>query len=371
MKKIIGICDLHNEPQLGELTAHRPLGSVSFLGRYGLIDFTLSNFSNSSIDRVYILARSGAARLRKHLGNGAIWTNNTKRGFVGLYINERGLANPTFNTDLNNIKENLNINDIDFDYAVVAPAYFLASMDFRPIINAHAESEADITVVYTKVDNADQDYFRCDKLRFGEDNKVIKSTKNLGRSPNADISLDTYIISKKAFKKMISDVSKVSELYSIKDMVNYYIEEEELDIRGYRFDGYVVPILSLNKYVEHSLNLLNYHIRNKLMLPEWPIYTTTHNTPPALYGRNADVENSFIANGAIIKGKVKNCIISREVVVEKDADLKNCIIFTHSEIGRGVKMEYVVCDKEAKVSHVEKLIGKEDEVIFIDQGAKI
>ena len=371
MKKIIGICDLHNDPQLGELTARRPLGSVSFLGRYGLIDFTLSNFSNSNIDRVYILARSGASRLRKHLGNGAIWTNNTKRGFVGLYINERGLANPAFNTDIANIKENLNIVDIDFDYAVVAPAYMLASMDFRPIIEEHAKSEADVTVIYSHVDNADQDFLRCDKLKLGDDNKIVKVSKNLGRAANADISLDTYIISKKAFKKIVTDQAKVSELYSIKDMINLFIEEEDLDIRGYRFEGFVVPILTLNKYVEHSLNLLNYHIRNKLMLPEWPIYTTTHNTPPALYGRNADVENSFIANGAIIKGKVKNCIISRDVVVEKDADLRNCIIFTHSEIGKGVKMEYVVCDKDAKVSHAEKLIGKEDEVIFIDQGARV
>ncbi len=371
MKKIIGICDLHNDPELGELTAKRPLGSVSFLGRYGLIDFTLSNFSNSNIDRVYILAKNGASRLRKHLGNGAIWTNNTKRGFVGLYLNEKGLANPTFNTDISNIKENLNINDIDFDYAIVAPSYMLASMDFRPIINAHEASEADVTVIYSHVDNADSDFIRCDKLKVSDDGSIAKVSKNLGRSANADISLDTYIISKKAFKKLISDSSKVSELYSIKDMINYYIEDESLIVKGYRFEGYVVPILSLNKYVEHSLDLLNYHIRNKLMLPEWPIYTTTHNTPPALYGRSADVENSFIANGAIIKGRVRNCIISRDVVIEKDADLRNCIIFTHSQIGKGVKMEYVVCDKDAKVSNVEKLIGKEDEIILIDQGARV
>ena len=52
MRRVIGICDLHNEPSLGGLTDKRPLGAVTFLGRYGLIDFALSNFSNSHIDRV-------------------------------------------------------------------------------------------------------------------------------------------------------------------------------------------------------------------------------------------------------------------------------------------------------------------------------
>ena len=46
MKKVIGICNLHDDPHLGLLTENRPCGSVSFLGRYGIVDFTLSNFSN-------------------------------------------------------------------------------------------------------------------------------------------------------------------------------------------------------------------------------------------------------------------------------------------------------------------------------------
>ena len=37
MSKVVAICNLHNEPSLGELTENRPLGTVSFLGRYGLM----------------------------------------------------------------------------------------------------------------------------------------------------------------------------------------------------------------------------------------------------------------------------------------------------------------------------------------------
>lgn len=370
MRRVIGICDLHNEPSLGGLTAKRPLGAVTFLGRYGLIDFTLSNFSNSHIDRVYVLIRKGIVAIKRHVGSGSIWTNNTKLGFVELLLNEKGLYNPEFNTDVNNIKYNVPLDELDFEYAVIAPSYFLSSMDFRPIIEAHIASGADITSVYKHVDNADKEYIRADKYKISGD-KVVKSAPNIGRSATADISLDTYVVSKKALKKIVNDASKYSEMFSIRDMINLFIEDEILDVRGYQFEGYVVPILNLQNYVDHSFDLLNYHIRNQLFLEDWPIYTTTHNTPPALYGKDADVQNSFVANGSIIKGKVRNCIISRDVVIEKDADLKNCIIFTQTHISRDTKLEYVLADKSVNFKEVKKLSGEPENIVYIKQGAKI
>ena len=370
MKRVIGICNLHNEPSLGGLTAKRPLGAVTFLGRYGLIDFTLSNFSNSHIDRIYVLVKNGIVALRRHVGSASIWTNNTKLGFIELLINEKGLYHPAFNTDINNIKYNVPVDELDFEYVVVAPSYFLSAMDFRPIIDAHEHSGADITCVYHHISDADKEYLGIDKYKFSGD-KIVKSGKNLGRTAEADISLDTYVISKKALKRMIADSTKVSELFSIRNMLNFYIEEETLDVRGYKFEGYVVPILTLKNYVDHSFDLLNYHVRVNLFIKDWPIYTTTHNTPPALYGKDADVQNSFIANGAIIKGRVHNSIISRDVVVEKGAELKNCIIFTKTEIAKDTKLEYVLADKNAHIKEVKKIVGDKDEVVYIKVGAKI
>lgn len=370
MNRIIGICDTHNEPQLGELTAKRPFGSVSFLGRYGLIDFALSNFSNSNIDRILVLVKSGVVALKRHVRSGAIWTHNTRLGYVDLLVNEKGLRNPATNTDINNLKANVPLDEVEFDYAVIAPTYFLSSMDFRPIIEVHKKSNADITVVYTHTNEADKEYLRMDKLTLNG-SKVEKTRKNLGRTKEANISLDTYIVSKKVLKKLMSDSEKISDLFSIKDMIRFYIEEQELDVRGYAFLGYVVPVLSYEDYVNHSFALLNYHIRSKLFLEDWPIYTTTHNTPPALYGKDADVQNSFVANGAIIKGKVRNSIISRDVVIEKGADINNCIIFTQTNVGENAKLKYVLADKSVNIHNVKTLSGEEDDVIYIKQGAKI
>lgn len=371
MNKVIGICNLHNEAHLGEITKNRPLGAVSFLGRYGIMDFTLSNFSNSHIDKVYILARKGALSVRKHIGSGAIWVNNTKLGHIELLINEKGLSNKPFNTDINNLREGLDLDELDFDYAVVAPSYMLSSMDYRPIIKSHVKSNADITAVYKHIENADKEYLKCDKYKFDANGKIDKVSKNIGRSGVADISLDTFIINKKVLRRLIEQAPKVSQLYSLQDMINFFIEEDKIVVKGYEFTGYVVPILSLQDYVNHSLELLNYKSRSQLFKPDWPIYTTTHNTPPALYHKDAEVSNSFIANGAIIKGKVIDSIISRDVVIEKGAEVKNCIIFTKTMVGRDVKLDHVLCDKKVTILNCKKLSGEKDEFVVIPQGAKI
>ena len=370
MSNVIGICNLHNEPHLGEITKNRPLAALSFLGRYGIIDFTLSNFSNSHIDRVYVLVRKGIVSIRKHIGSGSIWTNNTRLGHIELLINEKAISNKPFNTDLNNLKTVIDVEELDYEYAVIAPTHFLSSMDFRPIIEAHKNSGAQITAVYTHVNNANRQFVNCRKYKVDGD-KIVDSTRNFGRTEEADISLETYIINKKTLRKLLKDSEKVSQLYSINDMINFYINEKTLDINGYCFDGFVVPILTLDDYINHSLDLLNYHIRSKLFLEDWPIYTTTHNTAPALYGKDAEVQNSFIANGAIIKGKVINSIISREVVIEKNAEVKNSIIFTKTLVSKEVKLDHVLCDKNVKIINAKRISGTDDEVIVISQGANI
>ena len=83
------------------------------------------------------------------------------------------------------------------------------------------------------------------------------------------------------------------------------------------------------------------------------------------------MQNSFIANGAIIKGKVQNCIISRDVVVEKGAELRNCIIFTKTEISKDTKLEYVLSDKNVRIKEIKKITGDENNLVYIAQGAKI
>ena len=81
--------------------------------------------------------------------------------------------------------------------------------------------------------------------------------------------------------------------------------------------------------------------------------------------------NSIIGNGAIIKGTVENSVISRDVVIEEGAVVRNCILFTQTHVGKDTKMEYVLTDKSVKISEVKELKGKKDEVLYVKQGETV
>ena len=372
MNRVLGICNLHDTPSLGQLTKTRPLGALSFLSRYGLMDFTLSNFSNSQIDRVVILAENNATAILSHTQQGTAWINNTKTGYLRLAINEKMIDSPKFNTDVANMQMHYSIiRDSNPEYIIIAPTFFLMSLDFREVLEAHEESGAEASIVYVKTKNAKKEYINCDAFEITSNNVIDHTRVNVGETKTANISLETFVLNRETFDKLLEMAPKVSALYGIRKIINYAINRHLIVVNGYEYDGYVVPILSANDYVNKSFELLAYENRQKLFRDDWPIYTTTHNTPPALYGANADVKNSFVANGSIIKGKVENSIISRDVVVEEGAEVKNSIIFTHAKVGEKVKLKYVLADKHSVIKQVKRLSGEKEEVLVVTLGAKI
>ena len=186
-----------------------------------------------------------------------------------------------------------------------------------------------------------------------------------------NISLETFVFTRESFDKTIATAKKVSALYGIRKALNYAINHHRLIVNAYQFDGYVVPIMSSKDFIDRSFDLLAYENRAQLFNDNWPIYTTTHNTPPAFYGNKANVMNSIVGNGAIIKGTVENSIISRDVVVEEGAVVRNCILFTQTYVGKNKTLEYVLTDKNVKVVEVKELKGKKDDVLYVKQGETV
>lgn len=370
MTSVLGIINLHDGPHLGPLTEHRPLCAVSFLGRYGLIDFSLSNFTNSHISKVFILIEENIHAVREHIQDGSIWIHNTKTGFQRGLLNEKFIMNKKFNTDVANLSNHYSIiSEVESDYVVITPPFFLSSFDYKKMIDAHIASKKDMSIAYIHVAKNQMDFVNCDEIKV-EDN-LVKSFSSYTGNSQADISLETYVINRKTFNEFVENYKNISLLFSLRQLIRYYLENNLITINAYHFKGFVVPILSFDGYVKQSMNLLAYNKRQKLFLPGWPIYTTTHNTPPAFYSDEAKVTNSFIANGSIIKGTVKNSIISRDVTIESGSIISDCIVFSRSIIKDGTHLSNVLVDKNVLISTKKTVNGEKNQYLYIPVGAKI
>jgi glucose-1-phosphate adenylyltransferase len=370
MKNVIALLDCHNSPELGELTSSRPLASTSFLGRYAFADFALSNFCNSEIDTVGILVKDHQRSILKHMGNMMSWVNNTKIGRETIFYNEKGQLNPAYNSDINNIKENdWVLYDSDASVIVFASAHIILDIDLRPIIAEHIARHEDMTLVYKKIDDADQEFLKGYVYDIDKDGYLTGIHKNDGASKNANVSLEIWIINRTVLADIIARHVMVDASYGMREMIGYLVKNGILKIHTHEFVGYARSFDSLENYVKYSFELLNHDVAKELFKKEWPIYTLTHDTPPALYGAGSAVTNSFISNGCLVEGEVHDSIICRKVKIAKGAKVTRSIILSNVSIGPMVTLSDVVIDKYSVVTARHTIAGDPENVIYLKQGA--
>lgn len=366
--KVIGILNLYDSPSLGGLTRNRSLGSTSFLGRFALMDFTLSNFTNSHIDEINVLVKDNFRSVAKHAGTLKAWVNNTKIGRQNLLLNEKGIKDPKYNSDLNALRENdWILYDIDIDYIIIAPAHIITLLDYNKVIDYHVHNEAEVTIVYKEIEDADTSFLSSNVLEL-KDNEVVSFSKNLGKKAKANVSLRTYVVSKDTFFKWLRH-KDYKDATSLRMLLESIIEEKEEKVIGYKYEGYARCIDSLAHFMKYSFELFDVEIADQVFRKDWPIYTITRNTKPTFYGPKAKIKNCFVANGAEVNGKVENSIISRYVLVEEGATVKNSIVLTKCVIKKGVLVENAVIDKYSTIEN--DVIGLADEPVYISQGKKV
>ena len=370
MNQIIGLLDCHNSPELGGLTSSRPLASTSFLGRYAFCDFALSMFSNAGVDAIGILVKDHQRSMLKHMGNLMSWTNNTKIGREAIFYNERGILNPAYNTDVANVKENdWVLYDSNATTIVIASPHVVANVDLRPIIEEHIANGEDLTVVYKPIEDADQEFIGAYAFEIGPDGYVTSTGKNAGRKKKANVSLEIWVLKRDLLFEILKAHERVDMSFGFRETMQYILEQGRLKVKAVPWTGYARRFDSFKHYIDYSFEMLDRKVSASLFIPERPIYTLTHDTPPALYGAHSSVSDSMVSNGCIVEGTVKHSIICRDVRIGKDAVVEDSIVFSNVAIGDKATVKNCVIDKYSVITAHHAIEGAEKTPIYLKQGA--
>lgn len=371
MKDVLGIIKFEDATvDVSGLGQHRPIPSLTFLGRYRLIDFMMSNLSNSGINYIQVYVKNKPRSVYEHLGSGRSFNINSKQGKLRVHHGEEVLQSEAYNTDIRSFISNRQfIEEARKEYVVIASSYMVYTIDFNKVLEEHKKSNADITIVYNPAKNANESFFGCDTLRIEKDKQIVDIGKNLGKYKTRNVSLETYIMKKSLFLKLCDEGFKTSSLYwfnnIIKDVLSKY------QVVGYAHHGLVYPINSLTEYHRANLELTKYEVSKTLFSPKWPILTRTSDSPPVRYGPDAIATDSVIANGCIVNGTVVNSVLGRGVVIDKGAVVLNSNILPGSKIGKGIHLEHVIVDKNAIVEKVNELKGRSDAPIYVRRRDRI
>ncbi|WP_024866874.1 glucose-1-phosphate adenylyltransferase subunit GlgD [Butyrivibrio sp. FCS014] len=353
-----------NSVHVEGLQDYRPIGAFSFLGRFRVIDFPISNMSNSDINRIQVYVQSRPRSIAEHVGSGRHYNINSKRGKIQLLFSENSSSRSIYNNDISAYLENIDIiQRMHQEYVIIAPSYMVYKQDYRQLLETHVASGADITLLYHKVDNAREYFKNCHTLSLNRQKGVQSIGKNMGTAKDKNIFMETYCMKRDTFVQLVKAASWESSIYTLSDIVN--IKCKDLDVRGYQHRGYFATLTSLNDYFNASLELLNYDIASDLFRAEWPIYTRTTDSCPTEYFESSKVTNSFVSNGCLIEGTVENSIIGRGVVIKKGAVIRNSIVLAYATVEEDIRIENAILDKWAHIIHAKEIIGEPDAPQYI------
>ena len=349
------------------LEDYRPIGAFSFLGRYRMVDFPISNLSNSGIDRIQIYVKEKPRTLVSHISTGRHYNINSKSGRLQILFTDSDQRNNIYNTDIASYYENMEcIEEMHHPYVVITPDYMVYTADFSKLIEQHIQSEADITLLYHAVDNAKDAYLNCNILNLNKQKGVLSIEPNHGNVKNRNIFMDTYIMKTELFIELVYKAKEMSSMFTLSDIVNE--ECGELDVRGVAHRGYFASITDFKSYYEANMALIDYKSAQNLFHEEWPIYTRTNDSCPTHYFDTASIKNSVVSNGCMIHGTIENSIIGRGCVIKKGAVIRNSIVLGGCVIGENVHIENQVVDKQAKITRGREIISQEGNPGYIKRG---
>ena len=377
-KNVLGMifANIHEEA-LDTLTNKRTMGSVPFCSRYRLIDFPLSNMVESSIAKVGVVTNANFNSLMDHVGTGKPWDLSRKTD--GLYLLPPYAMNSVtmWGNRIDAIYGNLGfLNNSNQEYVLMSEEYVLMSdcynvmnIDFGALFDFHESHVADITVVGVKstVPTNIKNVLIFDEV---DENGRVSQASIDSAEGEAFYSTNIVLIKKTLLEALISDSHSKNEVSFQRNVLLESIKTKNV----YAFDAtdcFVGTIDSIQSYYDISMSLLNRENKNKLFCPDRPVYTKERDDMPTLYGMDAKIKNSLVADGCEINGIVENCILFKGAKVEKGAVVKNSILMQDTVVGENSKINYIIADKNCIIKDDVELSGAANYPVSLAKNTRI
>src|SRR5688572_24052988 len=133
--------------RLFPLTHLRSKPAVPIGGKYRLIDVPISNCLHADIRRIYVLTQFNSASLNRHVTS-TYRMDTFSSGFVEIIAAEQTPDNVSwFEGTADAVrKAQRHFEEHDADYYLILAGDHLYRMNYRQLLDAHIERDADITI---------------------------------------------------------------------------------------------------------------------------------------------------------------------------------------------------------------------------------
>lgn len=357
-----------NSERLKSLCSMRAISAMPIASTFRAIDFSLSNMSNSGIKKVAVITQYNSRSLHDHLSSAKWWDLGRKQG--GLFIFTPFLSNENsfwFRGTADSIYQNISFLKKSIEpYVVITSGDAIYKMDFRNVLKYHEEKDADITVICKDLANTNKDVRDFGVMEFDENMRMTDFEEKPIDPTSTIASLGMYVIKRSLLIKLLGSTVPEGRYDLVKDILIRY--RKQLNIYGYKFEGYWNTLNSVNAYMDTNMDFLKKEVRDMLCVPPF-ITTKVKDEPPVKYNYNADVSNSLLGSGSIVNGTVKDSVIFRNVFVGEESSVKGSLVLEGSYIAKNCTIENAIIDKEVVIGEGKQIIGEPGNPVVISKGS--
>ncbi|MGK9367800.1 glucose-1-phosphate adenylyltransferase [Melioribacter sp. Ez-97] len=355
--------------RLFPLTKDRTKPSVSFGGKYRIIDFTLSNCLNSGFRKIYVLTQYKSDSLNRHLYEAWNIFNPELGEFIYSIPPQFKTSSDWYLGTANAIYQNFNlIEDHQYDWVLILSGDHIYKMDYLKMIQYHIEKKADLTLSAINIPKDQASRFGV--IQISEDYTIqsfIEKPKDPPAIPNIPdqsfVNMGIYVFSVKALKEAMykMEEEKVPSLDFGKHVIPYMLKNN-YNLKAYRFidenkkpEPYWVDVGTIESYYAASMDLISVNPHFNLYDTHWPLRTEQRQFPPAKTvshegERVGRAINSLITDGTIISGGlVERSILGFNVRVNSYTYITDSIIMDNCNIGRYSRIRRAIIDKNVHV----------------------
>ena len=353
--------------RLGVFTKRIAKPAVSFGGKYRIIDFVLSNCSNSGIDTVGVLTQYRPLILNSHIGTGSHWDLDRINGGVHIlqpYMNEK--EGNWYRGTAHAIHQNMDfIDSYNPEYVLILSGDHIYKMDYSKMLDHHKKvgSKATIGVIEVPWDEAS----RFGIMNTNEDSSIYEFEEKPANPKSNLASMGVYIFDWKMLKGYFEEVDNNGANYDDfgKNLIPKMLEDQ-IPMFAYPFKGYWRDVGTIESLWEANMDIIKSNDEIDLNSSKWKIYTNTMSMPPQYIGKDSDIQKSLVADGCKVLGKIENSVLSHGVSVGSDSIIKDSVIMPNVKIGKNVIIEKAMIGEGAIIED-NTIIKEQDGINVISE----
>lgn len=342
--------------RLGALTSKIAKPAVSFGGKFRIIDFSLSNCSNSGIDTVGVLTQYRPYLLNTYVGSGEAWDLDERGAGVSIlppYATQEGGSWYAGTADA--VTQNIGyIREHDPAYVLILSGDHLYRMDYRKMLKSHIEHGADLTVSVMPVPWEEASRFGI--ITKDDDDRIVKFTEK-PEKPNSNLaSMGIYIFSTDVLLNALEeDALDARSSHDFgKDIIPKLLENDGR-LYCYEFHGFWKDVGTISSFHETSMDLLGENPEFDLYDKSFPIMSNITTRPPHYIGPEARVDDCLISNGCKVFGTVRHSILSTDAVVNERAVVEDSVLLPGARVKAGAHVVRAILGENSVVEEGVKL----------------